>query len=254
MKTLRLYDQLGLLKPVYIDENTGYRYYEPDQLDTMIAIQRYKRFGFTLDEIKTMLDRPAKENVDTLLVKQAALLVQKRELEMALRDLHILIERLERKEEMTQNTFENYTIDELEQKPLPVYGLRKTMGIGDFGTAYSEIFEKLYQNGVKDFGLTGSRYFDQEFDEGASDIEVFVEVDPALANDTIEGGTMIHTTHTGPYSGLPEAYAAIVKWMEANGYEQAGAPYELYTKCGMNQFPVDQWETDIYFLARKKGE
>lgn len=58
VKTLRLYDQLGLLKPAYIDESNSYRYYEPDQLDTMIAIQRYKRFGFSLDEIKTMLDQP----------------------------------------------------------------------------------------------------------------------------------------------------------------------------------------------------
>ena len=59
VKTLRLYDQIGILKSAYIDANSSYRYYEPDQLDTMIFIQRYKRFGFSLEEIKSMLEMPA---------------------------------------------------------------------------------------------------------------------------------------------------------------------------------------------------
>ncbi|MFY9863288.1 MAG: MerR family transcriptional regulator, partial [Trebonia sp.] len=32
-KALRLYDELGLLRPVRVDEYSGYRYYSPDQLD-----------------------------------------------------------------------------------------------------------------------------------------------------------------------------------------------------------------------------
>ena len=32
IKTLRYYEKEGLLKPVYIDLNTGYRYYETSQL------------------------------------------------------------------------------------------------------------------------------------------------------------------------------------------------------------------------------
>ncbi len=32
-KSLRLYDQLGLLVPVRVDEDSGYRYYESVQLD-----------------------------------------------------------------------------------------------------------------------------------------------------------------------------------------------------------------------------
>ena len=32
IKALRLYDEMGLLKPVEVDRFTGYRYYEFDQL------------------------------------------------------------------------------------------------------------------------------------------------------------------------------------------------------------------------------
>jgi protein phosphatase len=32
LKALRIYDRLGLLRPVRVDEQTGYRYYHEDQL------------------------------------------------------------------------------------------------------------------------------------------------------------------------------------------------------------------------------
>ena len=32
IKTLRYYEKEGLLKPIFIDQNTGYRYYETSQL------------------------------------------------------------------------------------------------------------------------------------------------------------------------------------------------------------------------------
>lgn len=253
VKTLRLYDQLGLLKPAYIDESNSYRYYEPDQLDTMIAIQRYKRFGFSLDEIKTMLDQPIEQHHDALDIKLGQLIMERQRLDDTIRDLRVLIGQTKRSDTMNQTTFENYTIDVIEQKPIPIFGLRRQMGVNDFGMAFSELFEQLHQKGVKDFGITGARYFDQEFDHNETDIQIFMEAKKEEANDTIDGGCVVHTIHKGAYSSLNEAYAAIVKWMEINDYEQVGAPYELYTKCGINQYQIDEWQTDIYFPAKKKA-
>ncbi|GJM58256.1 MerR family transcriptional regulator [uncultured Dubosiella sp.] len=252
VKTLRLYDRLGLLKPAYIDETTSYRYYETDQLDTMIVIQRYKRFGFSLDEIKTMLDDLPADNTQKLILKLADLLRQKQELENTISDLQILIGHTERNSNMDKTVFENYMIDVIEHEPMPIYGLRREMGVGDYGIAFSELFEQLGEKGVQNIQLTGARYFDPDFDANASDIQIFAQVGKADANDTIEGGCVVHTVHKGAYSGLNEAYAAVVKWMETHDYEQTGAPYELYTKCGINQYPIRQWETDIYFPAKKK--
>ena len=38
-KALRLYDELGLLRPVRVDEYSGYRYYSPDQLEAELVVQ-----------------------------------------------------------------------------------------------------------------------------------------------------------------------------------------------------------------------
>jgi DNA-binding transcriptional MerR regulator len=52
IKTLRFYDQMGLLAPGYIDGATGYRYYGAEKTAEMRRISELKEIGFTLEEIK----------------------------------------------------------------------------------------------------------------------------------------------------------------------------------------------------------
>lgn len=54
-RTLRVYDEKGLLKPAERDDETGYRYYTLDQCATLDAIQRLQQLGFSLDEIGVAL-------------------------------------------------------------------------------------------------------------------------------------------------------------------------------------------------------
>ena len=48
VKTLHHYDKIGLMVPAEVDQVTGYRYYQAEQIDTMNYIQRLKRYGFPL--------------------------------------------------------------------------------------------------------------------------------------------------------------------------------------------------------------
>ena len=57
-RTLRVYDNKGLLRPAARDEETGYRYYTLDQCSTLDAIQQLQRIGYTLDEIGELLEHP----------------------------------------------------------------------------------------------------------------------------------------------------------------------------------------------------
>ncbi len=56
VKTLRYYEQRGLLAPDEVDEWTGYRYYCIDQMQQLNDIRDLQRLGFSLDEIKDMFD------------------------------------------------------------------------------------------------------------------------------------------------------------------------------------------------------
>ena len=56
VKTLRHYEQKGLLVPDEVDEWTGYRYYSIDQMQQLKDIRDLQRLGFSLDEIKNLFD------------------------------------------------------------------------------------------------------------------------------------------------------------------------------------------------------
>ena len=54
-KTLRYYDEIGLLKPSGIDRWTRYRYYTAEQLPAIERVLALKQLGFTLDEVAYLL-------------------------------------------------------------------------------------------------------------------------------------------------------------------------------------------------------
>lgn len=56
VKTLRHYEEIGLLVPSQVDKWTGYRYYDVCQLGRMNTIRDLKELGFTLEEIGELFD------------------------------------------------------------------------------------------------------------------------------------------------------------------------------------------------------
>jgi DNA-binding transcriptional MerR regulator len=55
MTTLRYYDEIGLLKPIQVDPETGYRYYTMDQLPHLHRILALKELGLGLTQIVELL-------------------------------------------------------------------------------------------------------------------------------------------------------------------------------------------------------
>lgn len=55
-KAIRLYEKKGIIKPVTIDAANGYRYYSAEQVQQFNALLELKALGFSLDEIKMIID------------------------------------------------------------------------------------------------------------------------------------------------------------------------------------------------------
>jgi DNA-binding transcriptional MerR regulator len=55
VKALRHYDEVGLLTPAAIDDETGYRFYSVDQVDRAEAIRLLRRLDMPLEEIRSAL-------------------------------------------------------------------------------------------------------------------------------------------------------------------------------------------------------
>ena len=56
-QTLRYYDQIGLLKPVRVDQWSGYRYYDEDQALVFVKIKNLQAAGCSIEEIRELLDQ-----------------------------------------------------------------------------------------------------------------------------------------------------------------------------------------------------
>ena len=56
VRTLRHYDDLGLLKPAHVDPRTGYRYYSPDQVVRLHRILVLRDLGVPLSEVAQLMD------------------------------------------------------------------------------------------------------------------------------------------------------------------------------------------------------
>ncbi|TSA82426.1 MerR family transcriptional regulator [Deinococcus detaillensis] len=61
IKALRLYDSLGLLPPAWIDAESGYRYYDPAQLERARQISLLRQLDLPLSAIAEVLDAPSAE-------------------------------------------------------------------------------------------------------------------------------------------------------------------------------------------------
>ncbi len=84
IRTLRYYDEIGLLKPTELSD-AGYRLYDNKALERLQEIMFFKELEIPLEDIKKIMDSP---NYD----KEQALLTQKNLLEQKRNRLNGIIE------------------------------------------------------------------------------------------------------------------------------------------------------------------
>ena len=90
IKTLRYYDETGILPPAHIDQFTGYRYYDDESILNIEMIKSLKSVNFTLQEIKEyMINKDDK----LFLNKQEEIKNEIRFLEERYRKLSIMIKK-----------------------------------------------------------------------------------------------------------------------------------------------------------------
>src|SRR5215813_5164563 len=93
VKALRHYDELGLLRPASVDEQTGYRLYSTAQVEIAETIRRLRRLEVPLDDISTLLATDDPALVRRVLVDhQRRTAMRSRELKTVLQRLQPLID------------------------------------------------------------------------------------------------------------------------------------------------------------------
>ncbi len=120
VKALHHYDQLGLLKPAYIDEFTNYRYYTVEQLPRIHRIMALKELGLTLEQIGLMLneDVPTEQIRGMLRLKHVQARQQMREAQQQLAMIEFRLRMIE-----AETNFPNLDVVIKRLEPMTVLSL-----------------------------------------------------------------------------------------------------------------------------------
>jgi Transcriptional regulator, effector-binding domain/component len=64
--------------------------------------------------------------------------------------------------------------------------------------------------------------------------------------------TMASCTYQGSYTQITDVYAAVIAWMEANGYEPAEPMFNIYHVSPHETQNPDEFVTEICYPVKKK--
>lgn len=121
------------------------------------------------------------------------------------------------------------------------------------GEVLGHVFQQAQSNGMALAGQPFTRYFD--WGPGLLTIEAGMPVaahaggSPAgdVRAETLPGGLAATTMHIGAYDKLNEAHAAVQQWIEAEGLNAAGAPWEVYVTDPADFPDPKDWKTEIFW-------
>ena len=248
IKTLRYYDEIGLLKPAYVDEDNGYRYYTSEQLNKLHKIVALRQIGFSVEECLILIDGHNSEGI---------LEQRKAEMEASLIDAKGRLSRLNHYIfEMKEGTKMSYNAVIKQTPECIVYSKRF------IAPSYESYFELIPAIGEEVKAANPNlkcaipeycfiSYHDGEYKEKNIDIE-YCEAVEAFGNETesikfkkIPSVTVVSIMHKGAYSGLKNAYAYAFRWIEENDYKVSESPRESYIDGIWNKEDESDWLTEL---------
>ena len=194
-RQLRYYDQLGLLRPVRTDPQTGYRYYSIRQLPRLNRILALKELGLTLDQIGALLENEISptELRGMLAMKRAQVEQSLRAEESRLRHIESRIEQIDR-----QGDIKDYDVVVKSVASMPYLSMRSVCdGMDEAVTLLRAVADegtRQIRPGLRDKLIVVAR---NDFEQEKLDLEIgFSLTRPSNMNVRIAGGHVLASSVT----------------------------------------------------------
>lgn len=259
-KTLRYYDEIGLITPDEINPENGYRYYSIRQLNKMLFINRLKSYHFSLEEIKAILELEEDQSEENLC---SALNRKRREIqeklntfEYTLRQISNDILNLE-KGVPIMSYLDSIEVQLVETQPMNILYMRQMMSSDDYALGYGKYFNRLYEKIANEkltvFGTPMTIYHSPEYNPAGNDTEFAIPIEEIVKGTRdLPGGLCAKSVLKGSYSELTSVYAKLREWVENEGYELVKSPYEIYVTAPNQATVPEGIVTEVYFPIKKK--
>ena len=248
IRMLRHYDEIGLLSPAQIDEFSGYRYYQEEQLFVIGRITALKDMGFALADIAQILEvYDDKEQLDAFLVaRQKELEDQAKDTAYKLMLLDSARERLRKEQNM------NYDVT---VKTIPERYAATVHTIipkyEDEGMAWALMGECRDQLIPADPCFATAEFLDNEYKEENVEVVVSMAVKGKYEDTehvkfkTLPEVKVASCIVKGCYHQMSDVYGAVITWINANGYKIAAPMFNIYHVSPAQTNNPDEYVTEV---------
>lgn len=259
IRTLRHYDELGLLPPAEVDPATGYRSYSARQLRQLNRIVALKDLGLSLGQVGRLLDGITVDELRGMLLLRHAQL--ERELQLQRHHLLAVEARLRHIAQEDDMPADDIVVKKV--PPLPVVVIAETApgwdtaGIVPAVNRAREQFDELGISGLAEAAGPFLVFF--EHTEGTQEVTVNLAL-PVAAQPSrlpppaqyrvlpaIEAAAAVRS---GPAASIyPMVYQDLVAWVEAHGYQPDGPGRDIWLHEVDDVSEADQqvFETQLAF-------
>ncbi|WP_034263895.1 MerR family transcriptional regulator [Actinospica robiniae] len=250
VKMLRHYHQLGLLEPVEVDPQTGYRRYTVDQIPAAQVIGRFRALEMPLEEIREII------SASDLATRNARIANHLERLEDELGRTQRAVSTLRRLlEPPATRDGQEVRIELLKKQPTLSAAITATVDVADaaawFRGALGELYATLDAQRIPATGRAGGVYADEIFTEHRGEATVFVPCERPVrplgrvVSATIPAVELAVIEHVGPLSEVDRSYGLLATHVARNALAVAGPLREYYT-VGMHDTADEaQWLTEV---------
>lgn len=258
IRMLRHYNDVGLLIPAHIDNETNYRFYDESQLPVANKIQALRSMGLGIPAVKEILKEY--DDVASLVKYLNIQVMQKQEelrnIENHLSQLKTTIKRLEKTDDLVQCS--------IVVKEIPEHNVASMRDIIFARMQEGELWNALYREltalNIKKakpafyYGI----FHNEGYVENNLDVEVQIEVVGNYADTehikfkTIPTTLAATITYQGAYELLPEMWETLAGWAKDNNYEFSGEIFNIYHVFPQDKYNAETFITEACFPILKK--
>lgn len=243
IKTLRYYDNIGLLVPDYRDSDSNYRYYTQDQILTLFIIRKLKHLGIPLKEISQIVSQ---RNADAMgvYIRERLLEISKmiEDLNNQYSEGQLLLDRLEKGHNILETEQPNWSTEGIRVEEIPTENVLFTRSIkrnyknNDVSVdRWFELFEMVSQHKLRMVGPIILTYHNNPLDQFFKtdcDLEICIQINEAR-DDLPEfkrfgNFKAVTALHIGRNDEIIQTHIKAIKWLNQQGYTISGPISEEY--------------------------
>ena len=242
VKTLRYYDEIGLLIPDCRKDDSNYRYYTHEQILTLFIIRKLRHLGVPLKEIRDIICQKDAESMERCIRRRLEEINRAIE---ALNDQYaegqLLLERLEKGHNLLETEHagwatEGIRVEEIAVSPvLFTRRIKKNYKNSDVSVdRWFELFEMVSRHKLKAMGPVILTYHNnplEQFYQNDCDLEISIQVNESADSPAVKefgGFPAVTALHIGRNEDIIQTHIKAIKWLNQQGYTITGPISEEY--------------------------